>query len=855
METDLDLEREEDSDTEYAGTPRKRRKTRRPPRTTAVCKPPSSAERGSPKRVEQKRASRRIDTQFQTDESRCIICQQEKRDKGKNRRLFEKLTTCTSLRGTLRNAATLRANQRVLLNLVGGDDVAAEVKYHRSCYQRYTNSKDLQRLVGAEETKTDPYDIAFAKLLQEIEGPIHRGDRLFTVPILCNRFNESVIEQGLSNPHYRSEKLKCRLRKHFGDDVVFYQTVDLGKPCVLYSAQLSLIRVAELLQEPLDDSEDCDWHDDSECTVAQVDSLEDGLAAPSVKNTADTDIVDLFHIATMIRTDLYAIKDYMPWPPAPADLCVDNVVVPTSLYNLLSWIIVGDDDIPTNGEKVPVKSADDQRRILSIAQDILFCTRRGRVKPPKHVALPMAVYHLTRSTQLVSLLNGFGHGISASQLLEIDTALAQQELDRSGDVVLPANIVKTASAVFCFDNFDLCEETRTGANTTHCTNGIVVQRLPAARLQPTLQDVYHPKQSHWHKRSVVAPVTSEPQPYFTTSRVGPPRLPFDFCLVQSIVFPKCVQKALAIDFLWLSSRLPFTISPLFGKVGCQVVPSWTPFNSIFHQERIPRQSVIGYCQVIDAPPTDLTAVHDVLQRAAAMARELPQQDVVVVFDQAVYSKAQEILWKGIPALSHIVCRMGGFHTSMMLLAIIGKRYGDAGLRDIFVETEIVSAGSVDGVLSGKHYNRAIRAHKTVAEALFRVHWSQFEQYLDKADSRMQIDVTAFRDLLCNLRTNMSPASIASTLDNSEFQAMESCYRQFCSTNLSPSASLWKSYIDMVLLLLRFTRATREAQWNLHLQCVRDMLPWAFAYDRVNYARYLSAYFYEMSCLPVTRITR
>ena len=63
-----------------------------------------------------------------------------------------------------------------------------------------------------------------------------------------------------------------------------------------------------------------------------------------------------------------------------------------------------------------------------------------------------------------------------------------------------------------------------------------------------------------------------------------------------------------------------------------------------------------------------------------MAKKLPQQDVVVVFDQAIYAKAQEILWKRVPTLSNVVARMGGFHTSMTCLAILGKRFGDVGLR-------------------------------------------------------------------------------------------------------------------------------------------------------------------------------
>lgn len=62
---------------------------------------------------------------------------------------------------------------------------------------------------------------------------------------------------------------------------------------------------------------------------------------------------------------------------------------------------------------------------------------------------------------------------------------------------------------------------------------------------------------------------------------------------------------------------------------------------------------------------------------------------------------------------------------------------------------------------------------------------------------------------------------------------------------------WSSYIDMVQLLLTFIRATRTTNWMLHLSAVRAMLPWYFAYDRINYARYMSAYWLEMICLDET----
>ena len=196
------------------------------------------------------------------------------------------------------------------------------------------------------------------------------------------------------------------------------------------------------------------------------------------------------------------------------------------------------------------------------------------------------------------------------------------KLDRSGEVVLPSNIDKNVSAVFCFDNFDLCEETRTGANTTHCTNGIVIQRLLAAPSQSVFQVGDYERQTCGHKRSVTAPVASETQPYFASSPFGPPRLTADMTLLQHAEIADCVKTASALDFMWLALRLPSDVSPLFGTGECLRVPSWTPFNSIYHREHPCQQSVIGFCPVINAPPTDIATVHNVLQYAAAMTKKV-----------------------------------------------------------------------------------------------------------------------------------------------------------------------------------------------------------------------------------------
>jgi len=65
----------------------------------------------------------------------------------------------------------------------------------------------------------------------------------------------------------------------------------------------------------------------------------------------------------------------------------------------------------------------------------------------------------------------------------------------------------------------------------------------------------------------------------------------------------------------------------------------------------------------------------------------------------------------------------------------------------------------------------------------------------------------------------------------------------------PLSAFWMSYIDMTKLLLHMIRASKEGNWELHLSCVRQMLPWCFSYDVINYARYMAAYYSDMTSLP------
>ena len=112
------------------------------------------------------------------------------------------------------------------------------------------------------------------------------------------------------------------------------------------------------------------------------------------------------------------------------------------------------------------------------------------------------------------------------------------------------------------------------------------------------------------------------------------------------------------------------------------MPGWTGFNIKTRDHIAIVESVISYLDTIDAPATDVGTAYEVLSRGCEIKDRLQLKAVVCVFDQAFYVKAMEIFWKHKSLFKGLVIMMGGFHLLMMLLGVIGTRFGDAGLREL-----------------------------------------------------------------------------------------------------------------------------------------------------------------------------
>ena len=66
---------------------------------------------------------------------------------------------------------------------------------------------------------------------------------------------------------------------------------------------------------------------------------------------------------------------------------------------------------------------------------------------------------------------------------------------------------------------------------------------------------------------------------------------------------------------------------------------------------------------------------------------------------------------------------------------------------------------------------------------------------------------------------------------------------------SDLVKFWLSYLELCELVFYLFYATRTGNRTLYVSCIEEVIPWCFAYDRQNYARYLIPFLNHMLRLP------
>ena len=363
------------------------------------------------------------------------------------------------------------------------------------------------------------------------------------------------------------------------------------------------------------------------------------------------------------------MKDIPPlqcqWPPTADDFNEKAILkaVPTQLFNFLCWCL-GLSDVPSL-ESLRDSIADkDARKVDSIAQDLMYISAKGNKQTPKSLSLGMLTRQVTGSAEMISALNAFGHCASYDTVMRHETALATLQSDEHS--LLPRDMIKSEPTVLVFDNQDYSEETKSGKGQTHIAAGIAIQRFGT---QPNITK----SKELVSKRIRTLSLEEEELPHFHLGSKKSVKLSHLSEFVSTDVNEHShIQTNLRrLDFIYALCK--FQAKELFI---CLL--GWTGFNTLLHND-IPTMSRISYLPIIDKPITEMCTINEILRQSVQIAHELQWQQILLVADEAVYAKLEQVRWKNDAYNKRCVVHLGEFHTIMSYCSCIGKRFKDSGL--------------------------------------------------------------------------------------------------------------------------------------------------------------------------------
>lgn len=466
--------------------------------------------------------------------------------------------------------------------------------------------------------------------------------------------------------------------------------------------------------------------------------------------------------------------------------------------------------------------------LLSVAQDMRFCVSKGKLLTPKHVGLALSLHQATRSKKLINLFYKAGHVVSYKHVLNLDTAMAQSvldDLDPATGGIVPQNIVPDRFVQFSADNIDILDASLDGKNTFHATQMTAWQRGPPADMVSL---------NNLHCR--------------TNGKLNVPHT-FHTCIVPPHYPSNVIIPVISVEKEWYKNvEIPPTaVSNAVGKdlafslIRSQqpVKQGWTHFNqeaSTTEHE----QTTTGYMPIILAPAHEYDTLYTVVQRCKYVAETNGQKFVVLTVDEALYCRLMELKWANDEIQEILIPRLGGLHTAMNFLKAIGQHMNSTGLLDLWIDSDLMGSKTALNVLEGKGYEKAVRAHKLTFQAIWQILLPQLLEYVSEEDGDLRnlIDAALNANDVLALQNILTQARFSDML--TYFQEKHQDDANFC---------LWWQYLNMVQVLLFFIRAQRDADWDLHLEAFRRMLPYFHRYDHTNYAKWGTVYLAEMNQLP------
>ena len=443
-----------------------------------------------------------------------------------------------------------------------------------------------------------------------------------------------------------------------------------------------------------------------------------------------------------------------------------------------------------------------RRNTFSVEDDLvslLISNIMFSVVTKQYTPLQISLAILLKKSEFVTETNKYRITCTIDELQRLKSSIAINitKQPNSYTVSAPSNLLQ-----FVVDNYDAVISSQNGLKSTHSLGIIAaVTDLSHSNMQSYTEEVIERISWKEHKQLSIVNDMFIDQYHGPTKPSMPTYEHHDLPEQLELESKQMVNYSTSVDFMFLED---------IGKSSeTKLTPEYNGYNNKLALESgrsIKNKTQVWFKPMIDMRPSDPSCIKTAMMLAVRETQESGQQYTVFTADQQLYKVAVDVSWvyPNLFPKTKFIIRLGGMHLLMNFLGCVGKLMTNTGLEEVLS----CAFGSVKKMLIGKYFPQNIRALRMVLEELI---------------SPILQTVTSYDGLTARLK---------------EMRA------------ISNTAKVWvDAFVSPMLTVLLYIRAEKEGEWLLHLQAVKQMLPYFFAAGHHNYARYATNYLNDMYGLP------
>ena len=402
-------------------------------------------------------------------------------------------------------------------------------------------------------------------------------------------------------------------------------------------------------------------------------------------------------------------------------------------------------------------------------------------EPPLVVSNALRIHSKTRKKALVVKNNSDGLCVSYDRLLEIRTNIASQickEYKAKG-FVCPSFMVKNLFTTGAIDNIDHNLSSTSAKSSIHWSGISIFQH-------PDIPTKENPMKFDFTDNSKASDV-SLPSSYTNIKpmKVGKPEPEKK----KALLTQKTTSHKLAEP--WLES---------LTAESSDKRRNFSAFHSSQLKAAPPPKSLQSLLPLVPEPINSLPVVRHLMNQVQVITEELnPGQTMVVTGDQPVYALMKQVQLLLPNEFSDSFVKMGDMHVEKAFMNAIGDWLEGSGWTEMYTHSKISTSGRVDSFLKSSHLKRTRYSHQVTLKVL------------------LELRQEAFR--------------------KSEEQSFDEWRKR--TKEESPSIQYWSTVIDLEVILFMFVRSLRESDFHSYIDVLEEMMPWFFALDHINYARWMT----------------